>query len=37
MDNALIQIHGDIKANFEQRGYDCAYLLLYSPELNPIE
>jgi transposase len=37
MDNAPIHTHENIKKYIEYRGYKCAYLPTYSPELNPIE
>ena len=37
MDNAPIHTSEDITKYFESRGYRCAYLPSYSPELNPIE
>jgi transposase len=37
MDNAPIHKNADIRKYNEQRGYDCVYLPVYSPELNPIE
>ncbi|CAO3667767.1 unnamed protein product [Rhizopus microsporus] len=37
MDNAPIHTSGDIAKYIESRGYRCAYLPSYSPELNPIE
>lgn len=37
MDNAPIHTSEDIAKYVESRGYRCAYLPPYSPELNPIE
>ncbi|CEG64786.1 hypothetical protein RMATCC62417_01702 [Rhizopus microsporus] len=37
MDNAPIHTSEDIAKYAESRGYRCAYLPPYSPELNPIE
>ncbi|KAL1932186.1 hypothetical protein VTP01DRAFT_9242 [Rhizomucor pusillus] len=37
MDNAPIHTSEDIAKYVESRGYRCAYLPSYSPELNPIE
>ncbi|CEP09623.1 hypothetical protein, partial, partial [Parasitella parasitica] len=37
MDNAPIHTSNDIAKYVEYRGYRCAYLPPYSPELNPIE
>jgi transposase len=37
MDNAPIHMNKDIQDYIESRGYRCAYLPPYSPELNPIE
>ena len=37
MDNAPIHTPNDIAKYVEYRGYRCAYLPPYSPELNPIE
>lgn len=37
MDNAPIHTSKDIAKYIEFRGYRCAYLPSYSPELNPIE
>ena len=37
MDNAPIHTSNDIAKYVEYRGYRCAYLPSYSPELNPIE
>ncbi|KAL1928600.1 hypothetical protein VTP01DRAFT_2386 [Rhizomucor pusillus] len=37
MDNAPIHKSDDISKYVESRGYQCAYLPSYSPELNPIE
>ncbi|CEJ01778.1 hypothetical protein RMCBS344292_15799 [Rhizopus microsporus] len=37
MDNAPIHKAEDISRYIESRGYRCAYLPSYSPELNPIE
>ncbi|KAL1926038.1 hypothetical protein VTP01DRAFT_7131 [Rhizomucor pusillus] len=37
MDNAPIHKADDISRYIESRGYRCAYLSSYSPELNPIE
>lgn len=37
MDNALIHTYEDIAKYIASRGYRCAYLPSYSPELNPVE
>ena len=37
MDNAAIHTSNDIAKYVEYRGYRCAHLPSYSPELNPIE
>lgn len=37
MDNAPIHTSEDIAKYITSRGYRCAYLPSYSPELNPIE
>ncbi|CEG79136.1 Putative Piso0_000048 protein [Rhizopus microsporus] len=37
MNNAHIHTFEDIAKYVESRGYRCAYLPPYSPELNPIE
>ncbi|CEI91986.1 hypothetical protein G6F70_005273 [Rhizopus microsporus] len=37
MDNASIYTSDNIAKYVQSRGYRCAYLTSYSPELNPIE
>jgi transposase len=37
MDNALIHTPVKVRELVESRGYQCLYLPLYSPFLNPIE